>query len=108
MTAFVALYSRPVIVRGDHCTAVHLLRFRLSAGDAEAFLEEVRLPSGSNLSAHLPRDAKRSSTSPRRVRAYELGRCGAGHGAGEQRVGAALASHGRGHRFGTPCHATPT
>jgi hypothetical protein len=32
------------------------------------------------------------------------GRCGVEHGAGKQRVGAALASHGRGHRFET-CHA---
>jgi hypothetical protein len=34
----------------------------------------------------------------------ELGRCSAEHGAGGQCVGAALASHGRGHRFET-CHA---
>jgi hypothetical protein len=90
----------------DHvgCTAVHLLRFRLSGGDAEAFLQEIRLPSVSNLSAHLPRDAMRSATSPRPVRADELGRCGAEHGAGELCVGAALTSHGRSHRF-DPCHA---
>jgi hypothetical protein len=36
--------------------------------------------------------------------AAELGRCGAEHGAGVLCVGAALASHGRSHRF-DPCHA---
>ena len=58
----------------------------------------------SNLSAHYPRDAMRSKTSRRPVSADELGRCGAEHGAGVERVGAALASHGRSHRF-DPCHA---
>jgi hypothetical protein len=58
----------------------------------------------SNLSARLPRDALRSRTSPRPVGTDELGRCGAEHGAGGQYVGAALASHGRSHRF-DPCHA---
>jgi hypothetical protein len=38
MTLRRSLYARPVIVRGQQCTAVHLLRFGLSAGDAEAFL----------------------------------------------------------------------
>ena len=41
MAASVALYSQPEIVRGQQCTAVHLLRFRLSAGDVEAFRQEV-------------------------------------------------------------------
>jgi hypothetical protein len=58
----------------------------------------------SNLSARLPRDALRSRTSPPPVGTDELGRCGAEHGAGGQYVGAALASHGRSHRF-DPCHA---
>jgi len=58
----------------------------------------------SNLSARHPRDAMRSRTSPRPVSAEELGRCGAEDGVGQQCVGAALASHGRGHRFET-CHA---
>jgi hypothetical protein len=46
----------------------------------------------------------RSRTSPRPAGMDELGRCGAEHGVGVGRVGAALASHGRGHRFET-CHA---
>jgi len=58
----------------------------------------------SNLSAHLPRDAVRSTTWPGLVSADDLGRCGVTRGAEEQCVGAALASHGRGHRFET-CHA---
>jgi hypothetical protein len=58
----------------------------------------------SNLSAHQPRNAMRSGTPPRPLSADELGRCGAEHGVREQCVGAALASHGRGHRFET-CHA---
>jgi len=49
----------------------------------------------SNLSAHLPREAMRSMTSPRAVSTDELGRCDAEHGAGEQRVGAALDSASR-------------
>jgi hypothetical protein len=73
-------------------------------GDAEVFLRRVRLVSVSNLSARFPRHAMRTRTSPRPVSADELGRCGAEHGGGRQCVGAALASHGRGHRFET-CHA---
>jgi hypothetical protein len=73
-------------------------------GDAEVFLRRVRLISVSNLSARFPRHAMRTRTSPRPVSADELGRCGAEHGGGRQCVGAALASHGRGHRFET-CHA---
>jgi hypothetical protein len=46
----------------------------------------------------------RSRTSLRPVSADELGRGGAEHGGGRQWCGAALASHGRGHRFET-CHA---
>ena len=65
---------------------------------------QARMVVVSNLSARQPCDAVRSRMSPRLVSADELGRCGAKHGAGEQRVGAALASHGRGHRFET-CHA---
>jgi hypothetical protein len=59
---------------------------------------QARMVVVSNLSARQPCDAVRSRMSPRLVSADELGRCGAKHGAGEQRVGAALASHGRGHR----------
>ena len=58
----------------------------------------------SNLSAQQPCDTKRSRTSPRPLTAYELGRRGAKLGTGEQCVEAALASHGRSHRF-DPCHA---
>jgi hypothetical protein len=41
---------------------------------------------------------------PQPVSDDELGRHGAEHGGGERCVGAALASHDRGHRFET-CHA---
>jgi hypothetical protein len=58
----------------------------------------------SNLSARLPCDTRRSRTSPRPVTADELRCCGAEHGARGRYVGAALASHGRSHRF-DPCHA---
>src|SRR5215217_6790794 len=69
-----------------------------STGDAEVPCTEVWLwPSSvSNLSAHLPCEAMHRRTSPRPVSTDELGRCDAEHGAGQQRVGAALASHGRG------------
>jgi hypothetical protein len=43
-------------------------------------------------------------TWPRPITANELGRCDAKHGDGEHCLGAALASHGRSHRF-DPCHA---
>jgi hypothetical protein len=75
-----------------------------STGDAEVPCTEVWPSSVSNLSAHLPRHAMHTRTSPRPASTDELGRCDAAHGAGEQCVGAALASHGRGHRFET-CHA---
>ena len=65
---------------------------------------QARMVVVSNLSARQPCDAVRSRMSPRLVSADELGRCGAKHGAGEQRVGAALASHGRSRWF-EPNHA---
>ena len=94
MTTTFALYSRPEssedtnAPRGATCPTG-----RPATGDAEAFGgTESGLFSVSNLSAHLPRGAMRSRTSPRPVSADELGQCGAEHGAGERCVAAALAS----------------
>jgi hypothetical protein len=61
----------------------------------------------SNLSAGPPRDALRSLAPPASFTVDELQRCGAEHSAGEQCLAAALASHGRSHRF-DPCHAHHT
>jgi hypothetical protein len=58
----------------------------------------------SSLSAGPPRDALRSLAPPASFTVDELQRCGTEHSAGEQCLAAALASHGRGHRF-DPCHA---
>jgi hypothetical protein len=46
----------------------------VTTGDPEAFVHGVRPSSVSNLSAHLPRDAMRSRTSPLPLNADELGR----------------------------------
>jgi len=54
----------------------------VTTGDPEAFVHGVRPSSVSNLSAHLPRDAMRSRTSPLPLNADEPGRYGAEHGAG--------------------------
>jgi hypothetical protein len=100
-----SLYARPEIVRGERCTGVRILpRERSLLVTPRYSCAESGLSSVSNLSAQLPRDAMRSRTSPRPVTVDELGRCGAKHGAEGQCLGAALASHGRGHRFET-CHA---
>jgi hypothetical protein len=52
----------------------------------------------------MPRNATRRTTRPRFGGAVDLHGCGATRCATEARVGAALRSHGRSHRF-DPCHA---
>ena len=101
-----SLFARPEIRprTAMHQGATPFFARPVTTGDPEAFVHGVRPSSVSNLSAHLPRDAMRSRTSPLPLNADEPGRYGAEHGAGGHCVGAALASHGRGHRFET-CHA---
>jgi hypothetical protein len=54
-----------------------------------------------------PRDTGCSTTSPWVAKAVELRPCGATRGRLRGRVGPALPSHGRSHRF-DPCHAHPS
>jgi hypothetical protein len=106
MAALGARYARPEIVRGQQCTrgatyCHERTPLLVTRGDHSRSSASFSV---SNLSARLPCDTRRSRTSPRPVTADELRCCRAEHGARGRYVGAALASHGRSHRF-DPCHA---
>jgi hypothetical protein len=78
---------------------------RTSSIDARSRFEpSVYWPVARGLPETLPRPAAYSTVSPPSATAADPRRCGTKRGRVKRRVGAALPSHGRSHRF-DPCHA---